>query len=50
MALCGEPEGADAQEATYLNLLRQAARFQVQVGQLSVFDSAGNRILTYLVG
>jgi len=50
MALCGEPEGADAQEAAYLNLLRQAARFQVQVGQLSVFDSAGNRILTYLVG
>ncbi|MGD2078547.1 MAG: META domain-containing protein [Chloroflexota bacterium] len=49
-ALCGDPQGADQQEATYISLLQQAARFQVTAGQLSVFDSAGNRILTYIVG
>ena len=49
-ALCNQPEGVDQQEATYLSLLQRAARFQVSAGQLSVFDSAGNRILTFVVG
>ena len=49
-ALCNQPEGVDQQESVYLSLLRQAARFQVTAGQLSIFDSAGNRILTYAVG
>jgi heat shock protein HslJ/uncharacterized protein YgiM (DUF1202 family) len=49
-ALCNQPEGVDQQESVYLSLLRQAARFQVTAGQLSIFDSAGNRILTYIVG
>ena len=38
------------QEAVYISLLSQASRFNVSAGQLSVFDSAGNRILTYISG
>ncbi|UCG24284.1 MAG: META domain-containing protein, partial [Chloroflexota bacterium] len=49
-SLCGQPEGVDEQESVYLSLLQRAARFTVSAGQLSVFDSAGNRILTYLSG
>ena len=49
-ALCGQPDGVDQQESTYLSLLQRAVRFSVSAGQLSVFDSAGNRILTYVSG
>lgn len=49
-ALCNTPEGVDQQESVYLSLLQKAARFSVSAGQLSIFDSAGNRILTYIVG
>lgn len=49
-ALCGQPEGADQQEATFISLLQQAARFQVSAGQLSVFDKVGNRVLTFIAG
>jgi heat shock protein HslJ len=49
-AFCGQPDGVDNQEATYISLLQRAARFTISVGQLSIFDSGGNRILTYIVG
>jgi heat shock protein HslJ len=47
---CGTPEGIMEQEGTYLSLLQQAVRFDISAGQLSVFDSSGNRILVYLAG
>jgi heat shock protein HslJ len=49
-ALCDSPQGVMDQEATYMRLLGQSARFNVSAGQLSVFDSAGNRILVYIAG
>ena len=48
--LCNDPEGVMEQESVYLGLLRQAARFSISAGQLSVFDSAGNRTLVYNAG
>jgi heat shock protein HslJ len=47
---CGDPPGIMEQESTYLSLLGRAARFTISAGQLSVFDSAGNRILVYNAG
>jgi heat shock protein HslJ len=47
---CGDPQGIMEQEAAYLSLLSQSARFTISAGQLSVFDSAGNRILVYIFG
>jgi hypothetical protein len=38
------------QEGVFLNLMQQAARMSISAGQLSVFDSAGNRILVFLSG
>ncbi len=49
-ALCGSPEGIMEQEGVFLNLMQQAARMSISAGQLSVFDSAGNRILVFLSG
>jgi len=48
--LCSEPAGIMEQETAYLGLLRQAATFTISAGQLSVFDSAGNRVLVYNAG
>jgi heat shock protein HslJ/uncharacterized protein YraI len=49
-ALCQSPAGIMEQEGTFLMLLQQSAKMTISAGQLTVFDSAGNRILEFLNG
>jgi heat shock protein HslJ/uncharacterized protein YraI len=49
-AFCSSPEGIMEQEGTFLALLQQAATMRISAGQLTVLDSAGNRILEFLSG
>ncbi|MGD2048227.1 MAG: META domain-containing protein [Chloroflexota bacterium] len=49
-ALCSTPEGIMEQEGVFLSLMQQASRMAVSAGQLSIFDSGGNRILEFVSG
>jgi heat shock protein HslJ/uncharacterized protein YraI len=49
-ALCGSPEGIMEQEGLFLSLMHQASRMAISAGQLTIYDSAGNMILTFLIG
>jgi heat shock protein HslJ/uncharacterized protein YraI len=49
-AWCESPGGIMEQEGTYLTLLQYASRMTISAGQLTVFDSNGNRILEFLSG
>jgi heat shock protein HslJ/uncharacterized protein YraI len=49
-ALCGSPEGIMEQEGLFLNLMHQASRMAISAGQLTIYDSAGNMILTFISG
>ena len=49
-SLCQTPEGIMDQEGNYLSALRQASKMTISAGQLTVFDSSGNRILEFLSG
>jgi heat shock protein HslJ/uncharacterized protein YraI len=49
-AWCDTPGGIMDQEGTYLTLLQNASRMAISAGQLTVFDSGGNRILEFLSG
>ena len=46
-ALCGAPQGIMEQESTFVALMRQANSFFISAGQLTVYDSAGSRILVF---
>lgn len=50
VAWCDTPGGIMEQEGTFLTLMRNASRMAISAGQLSVFDSNGNRILEFLSG
>ena len=49
-ALCESPGGVMDQEGTFLSLMQKASTMTISAGQLTVFDSAGNRILEFLSG
>jgi heat shock protein HslJ len=49
-ALCQTPGGIMDQEGTFLSLMQQAATMTISAGQLTVFDSSGNRILEFVSG
>jgi heat shock protein HslJ len=49
-AWCDAPNGIMDQEGTFLTLMQQAARMAISSGQLTVFDSSGNRILEFING
>ena len=49
-ALCQTPNGIMDQEGTFLSLMQQAATMTISAGQLTVFDSSGNRILEFVSG
>jgi len=49
-ALCSSPEGVMEQEGVFLNLMHQASRMSISAGQLTIFDSAGSRILVFISG
>ena len=49
-AWCDTPGGIMDQEGTFLLLMQQAARMSISAGQLTVFDSVGNRILEFVSG
>jgi heat shock protein HslJ/uncharacterized protein YraI len=49
-AWCGTPGGIMEQEGTFLALMQQASKMAISAGQLTVFDSAGNRILEFVNG
>lgn len=49
-ALCGSPEGVMEQEGIFLSLMHQASRMSISAGQLTIFDTAGNRILVFQAG
>ena len=49
-ALCPSPEGIMEQEGTFLSLMQQASRMAISAGQLTIFDSSGNRILEFVSG
>jgi heat shock protein HslJ/uncharacterized protein YraI len=49
-AWCETPDGIMDQEGTFLLLMQQAARMSISAGQLTVFDSGGNRILEFVSG
>ena len=38
------------QEGVFLSLMQQAATMRISAGQLTVLDSAGNRILEFISG
>lgn len=44
---CNGPEGIMEQEAAYLRLLQSSATYQISEGQLAIYDSSRNCILTY---
>lgn len=50
LAFCETPEGIMEQEQAFLSLMQSAATFQISAGQLSIFDSGGNRILVFIAG
>lgn len=47
---CDQPEGIMEQEATYFNLLRLAATFEIAAGQLIVRDLNGQTLLLFTPG
>ena len=49
-ALCTTPEGIMDQEGVFLSLMQQAATMRISAGQLTILDSAGNRILEFISG
>lgn len=44
---CEKPEGVMEQEAAYLATLQQAATYQFENGQLTMYDANGNAILVF---
>ncbi|MGW8318410.1 MAG: META domain-containing protein [Candidatus Promineifilaceae bacterium] len=48
--LCDAPTGIMDQEQVFLNLMQSASTFRISAGQLSIFDSAGNRVLVFNAG
>lgn len=48
--LCPTPEGIMEQEGAFLRLMGQANSMAISAGQLTVFDSGGNRILVFVNG
>ena len=50
LAFCETPAGIMEQEQAFLSLIQSAATFQISAGQLSIFDSGGNRILVFIAG
>jgi hypothetical protein len=48
--LCATPEGVMEQEGAFLRLMSQADQMAISAGQLTIFDSSGNRILEFLNG
>lgn len=48
--LCQTPDGIMEQEGTFLSLMQQGTRMTISAGQLTVFDSGGNRILEFING
>lgn len=48
LIFCETPEGIMEQEQAFLSLMQSAATFQISAGQLSIFDSNGNRVLVFL--
>ncbi|MGD8806825.1 MAG: META domain-containing protein [Chloroflexota bacterium] len=49
-AWCESPDGIMDQEGTYVTLMQYASRMAIRAGQLTIFDSNGNRILEFLSG
>lgn len=49
-SLCTEPVGVMEQEGTFLNLMSQASKMTISAGQLTVYDSIGNRMLVFRNG
>jgi len=49
-AWCGDPGGIMEQEGTILDLMQRASKMAISAGQLTVFDSGGNRILEFING
>jgi heat shock protein HslJ/uncharacterized protein YraI len=49
-AWCDSPDGIMDQEGTFLSLMQRVARMAISAGQLTVFDSSGNRILEFVSG
>ncbi len=49
-ALCQTPDGVMEQEGAFLSLMQQAAKMAISAGQLTIFDSSGNRILEFVSG
>ena len=49
-AWCEAPDGIMDQEGTFLLLLQRASQMAISAGQLTVFDSNGNRILEFVNG
>lgn len=45
---CDEPEGTMAQEATYLQLLESATGYDIEGDSLTMQDSSGDTILTFI--
>jgi len=48
--LCTEPAGVMEQEGTFLSLMSQASKMTISAGQLTVYDSSGNRMLVFRNG
>ncbi|GMQ78617.1 MAG: hypothetical protein BMS9Abin02_1140 [Anaerolineae bacterium] len=48
--LCQKPNGIMEQEGEFLLLMQQASKMRISAGQLTIFDSVGNRILEFLNG
>lgn len=46
-AACGDPPGVMQQESAYTQLLEQAETYHVENGTLSLYDEAGNRLMTF---
>ncbi len=49
MMMCGAPEGIMEQEGAYLAALEAATTYQIEGNQLSLANSAGETVLTYMV-
>ena len=49
-AWCDKPGGVMEQEGTFLDLMQRASKMSISAGQLTVFDSNGNRILEFVNG
>ena len=46
---CAEPIGLMDQEAQYLAVLPAAATYQLEAGEFTVFDGAGNPVAIYVM-